>query len=208
MRLIKMFGLAAIAAVTAMAFVSATSASAETSTQLCNDHLELTCSNAASSVHMVLAPGTVGGILGGLGGGGSLYNILCLNVLVESSGADVGSLGNPQRLDFTSMSFTGCGTGSAHNNCTLTVEELPDNNLLKLGLDEGSLEALNGRLRLACANLGLDCVFDLEGILSAVGAQHLTTQTLAPELGGKFLCPNMAAPTWLLETLEDRFVLQ
>ena len=198
-----MFGLVAVAAVAAMAFVGATSASAETDTQLCNAHTGLTCSSKATSVHSVLKEGTVGKLLS------SLVDVLCLTVLVESAGDDVGDLGNPQRLDASAMSFKGCGTTSAHNNCTVTVEELPDNTLLKLGLDVGSLEASSGRTRLQGCGLGLNCLYDTEGTLFSVGAQHLTAdETPTTELGGKFFCPDNGLLDGLLETLDDRFVLQ
>jgi len=197
-----MFGLAAVAAVAAMAFVGATSASAEGPTQLCNTHTGLTCGSAATSVHSVLATGTVGKLLS------SIVDVLCLNVLVESAGGDVGALGNPQRLDASSMSFTGCGTTSAHSNCTVTVESLPDNTLLKLGLDEGSLEALNGSTRLQGCDLGLNCLYDAEGTLFAVGANHLTAEeTPTTELGGKFFCPDEGKLDGLLVTLGSRYIL-
>ncbi len=203
MRLIKMFGLATVAAVAAMAFVGATSASAETSTQLCDAHTGLTCSDAASDVHMVLAPGTVLKLLS------PLVTVLCLGELWESSGADVGALGNPQSLDLTSKVSTGCGTTSAHSNCTLTTLTLPDADLLKLGLDEGSLELLSGTFRLQGCGFGLNCEYDLEGTLVSVGAQHVTMEeTPVTELGGKFFCPDETKLDGLLETLDDRFVLQ
>jgi len=202
-RLIKTFGLIAFAVVAAMAFVGAASASAETTTQLCVAHTGLGCASAATSVHMVLAPGTVGKLLS------TIVDVLCLNVLVESSGSDIGAVAKPQRLDATSMSFTGCGTTSAHSNCTVTVESLPDNTLLKLGLDEGSLEALNGATRLQGCGLGLNCLYDTAGSLFSVGAQHLTAdETPTTELGGKFFCPDNGLLDGLLVTLANRFVLQ
>ena len=205
MRLIKLSDLVAIAAVFAMAFVGATSASAETTTQFCNAHTGLTCGagSGATSVHLVLAAGTVLKLLS------SLVDILCLNELWESSGTDVGALGNPQRLDLTTKVATGCGTTAAHNNCTLTAESLPDATLLKLGLDEGSLEFLNGTMRLQGCGLGLNCVYNLEGTLVSVGAQHVTLEvTPTTELGGKFFCPGEGTLDALLVTLSNRFVLQ
>jgi len=203
MRLIKMFGLVAIAAVAAMAFVGATSAAANTTTKLCNSHNGLACSgDGATSVHMVLATGTVLRLL-------SPIVVLCLGELWESSGADVGALGNPQRLDLTSKSSTGCGTTSAHSNCTLTIEQLPDATLLKLGLDEGSLELLNGTFRLQGCGIGLNCQYDLAGTLASAGAQHVTlNEAPTTELGGKFFCPDEGTLDGLLETLAPRFVLQ
>ncbi|HEY5710041.1 MAG TPA: hypothetical protein VIS51_11660 [Solirubrobacterales bacterium] len=108
----------------------------------------------------------------------------------------------------TEFSFEGCGTGSLHNNCTITVEEMPLSNLLKTGLDEGVLIATNGRMRLQCPNLGLDCVYDLEGIEFAVAAGHLTaSKTPTSELGGKFFCPDESLLDGLLEMTLITYVL-
>ncbi|HEY7949715.1 MAG TPA: hypothetical protein VID51_02655 [Solirubrobacterales bacterium] len=199
-RLIKMFGLAALAAVAAMAFVGATSASASASTQICTEHTGLTCAagKGSATVHQVLAAGTVGELL-------ALIDVLCLSFLVEATAL---GLGNPQSIHATSQTFSGCGTGSAHNNCTVTVQEQPLSNLLKTGLDEGVLTATNGRTRLQCSNIGLDCVYDLEGIEFAVGGGHLTAnETATNELGGKFFCPDEGLLDALLETLGNAYVL-
>jgi hypothetical protein len=80
MRAIEKIGLAALAAMAAMSLTGATSASAS-STQLCKVNTSLTCpeGEAATSVHMTLAEGTVGTLLAGLA------DVLCLNVLVEAT---------------------------------------------------------------------------------------------------------------------------
>ncbi len=194
MRSIRKIGLAALAAMVAMSLAGTTSASAS-STQLCKVNTGLTCpgGEAATSVHMTLAPGTVGKLL-------ALLNVLCLGVLVEATAL---GLGAPQPVHALSMSFTGCGTSSSHNNCTVTVQELPLSNLLKTGVDAGILTATNGRTRLVCTG-GIDCVFDTEGLEFAVGGQHLTAEeTAVTELGGKFFCPNEGTLDGLLVTLHS-----
>ncbi len=201
MRPIKMFGLAALAAVAAMAFVGATSASA-TNTQLCKVHTSLACpaGEAVTSHHMVLASGTVGKLLG------EAINVLCLSILIDATPL---GLANPQSIHTLSFTFTGCGTGSTHNNCTVTTQELPLADLLKTGLEEGVLKFTNGRLRTQCPSLGMDCVYDGEGMEFAVGGQHLTAEeTPAVELGGKFFCPNEGQIDGLFETLTDAYVLE
>ncbi|HEX6752161.1 MAG TPA: hypothetical protein VF093_01045 [Solirubrobacterales bacterium] len=199
MRLIKMFGLAAMAAVAAMA-LSAISASAM-STEICDEHAGLICEREGGgnfTIHQVLAAGTVGELL-------AIIDVLCLGFLVEATAL---GLGNPQQIHATSQTFSGCGTGSAHNNCTVTVQEQPLSNLLKSGLDEGVLTATNGRTRLVCSNIGLDCVYDLAGIEFNVGEGHLTAnETATNELGGKFFCPDEGLLDALLETLGDAYVL-
>ncbi|HEX6752856.1 MAG TPA: hypothetical protein VF093_04635 [Solirubrobacterales bacterium] len=199
MRLTKMFGLAAVAAVATMAFVGSTSASA-ISTELCEEHTGLICERTGGDnlFHQVLAAGTVGELL-------AIIDVLCLGFLVEATAL---GLGNPQQIHATSQTFSGCGTGSAHNNCTVTVQEQPLSNLLKSGLDEGVLTATNGRTRLQCSNIGLDCVYDLAGIEFNVGEGHLTAnETATNELGGKFFCPDEGLLDALLETLGDAYVL-
>ena len=200
MRLVKMFGLAAVAAVAALAFVGATSASA-TDTQLCKVHTGLTCEagNAVTSHHMVLASGSIGKLLAAI-------NVLCLGILIEATPL---GLGNPQLIHTTSFTFTGCGTSSAHNNCTVTTLEQPLANLLKTGLDEGVLAFTNGQLGTVCANLGINCVYDGEGMEFNVGAGHLTAgETPVTELGGKFLCPDEGFVDALYETLGNAYALK
>lgn len=72
----KMIGLAAASGLIAIA-LGASSASASTSTQICTAHTGLTCSSAATAVHMALKAGTIGKLL-------SPISVLCLSVLVES----------------------------------------------------------------------------------------------------------------------------
>jgi hypothetical protein len=201
MRLIKMFGLAALAAVAAMAFVGATSASA-TNTQLCSAHTGLTCGagNAVTSHHLVLASGTVGEILAAI-------DILCLGILIEATPL---GLGNPQAIHSLSQTYSGCGTGSGHNNCMVSVSEgqQPLLDLLKTGLDAGVLTALSGQTRLVCSNIGLDCLYDIAGMEFEVGGGHLTAnETGLTELGGKFFCPDEGLLDGLLEALTDVYTL-
>jgi hypothetical protein len=202
MRLIKMFGLAALAAVAAMAFVGMTTASGETSTQICSTHTGLTCGagNAVTSHHLVLASGTVGQILAAI-------DILCLGILIEATPL---GLGNPQAIHSLSQTYSGCGTGSGHNNCTVSVPagQQPLLNLLKTGLDQGVLAAVSGQVRLQCPNIGLDCLYDAAGMEFEVEAGHLTAnETGVIELGGKFLCPDEGVLDGLLEALTDVYTL-
>jgi hypothetical protein len=201
MRLIKMFGLAAFAAVAAMAFVGATSASALTNTQLCSEHPALLCpaGKGVTSVHQVLAAGTVGELLAAI-------DVLCLGYLVEATAL---GLGNPQSVHSLSQSFTGCGTGSGHNNCTVSVEsgQQPLFDLLKTGLDQGVLTALSGQLRILCANLGFDCLVDLTGAEFEADGGHLTANSTLVTLLGGFICDDEAYLDALLETLGDVYVL-
>ncbi len=198
MRFIKMFGLAAIGGVAVMAFVGATSASA-TSTQICTTHTGLTCGgNGVSTVHAVLAAGTVLEILAPI-------PVLCLSELFEATAL---GLGNPQSIHITTKTASGCGTGSAHNNCTLSTQENPLANLLKISLDLGIVTLTSGRLRLQCSSLGIDCIYDAAGMeLAAGGGQWTMEETATTELGGKFFCPDEGFLHSVMETLGDAYVL-
>jgi len=200
MRLIMLFSLAALATA-AMAFVGATSASA-LNTQLCTEHTGLSCGvgRGAPSVHVVLKAGTIGELLADI-------SVLCLGYLAEATAL---GLGSPQSVHSSTQSFTGCGTGSAHSNCTVTIpsNQQPLYSLLKTGLDEGTLTAVSGQTRLLCSNLGLDCIFDVAGMSFQAGGGHVTS-TLGPttELGGIFKCPGSGLLDALLETLTNTYVL-
>jgi hypothetical protein len=147
---------------------------------------------------MVLASGTVGKLLGAT-------NVLCLNILIEATPL---GLGNPQSIHTTSFTFTGCGTGAAHNNCTVETPEQPLANLLKTGLEEGVLTFTSGQQRTQCPNLGINCLYDGAGMEFTVGGQHLTAEeTPVTELGGKFFCPDEGLVDGLFETLTDTYVL-
>jgi len=78
--------------------------------------------------------------------------------------------------------------------------------LLKTALDAGTLTATSGQTRLVCANLGLNCIYDLAGMEFAVGGGHFTAnETLVTDLGS-FICDDGYLDA-LLETLTTTKVL-
>ncbi len=198
MRLTRTLGLAAVAAVAAMAFVGVTSASAA-NTQLCNTHTALTCGSAATSVSMTNTGQGVGTLLTDHG-----VDVLCLTI--SASGTPLG-LANPQQIHITALSFTNCGTKAAHSNCQVSVLELPLANLNKTGLDAGTIQGASGLTLVNCDNIdifGIDihCVYESNGLTLAVGAQHLTANdTSVSFVEGGELCPSESFLDGLLSTL-------
>jgi hypothetical protein len=183
MRLIKMFGLAAVATVTAMAIVGATSASAA-NTQLCNTHTALTCGSPATRIS--LEDVTTSILLN------DLVDIECSTV--KGMGTPLG-LASPQSIHFTDLEFGGCET-SENSPCEIEVLEQPLANLNKTGLDAGILTATNGKVFLFCENAifgaDIECEYDLTGASLSAGAQHATAnETPIDEIGSDLLCPNI-----------------
>jgi hypothetical protein len=220
----KMFGLAAIAAVAATAFVGASSASA-TSTVLCEFLEGLACPAgheiALEKIHLLNSP-----LPGGPGtptGTPTLLNstadILCLLVLIEAEALDLATAG-PQVIHALIQKFENCGTNSTHNNCVVTTEELPLFHLLKIGVDEGSLLALNGKKRVECTIGGfikINCVYAGNNLLYKVrGPQASGTihgdfhakETPLELVEGGGLCPTESFFDALLLPLAPTYVTE
>jgi hypothetical protein len=200
-----MLTLAAIGAAFASISVAVSPVSAETSTQLCKVHTSLVCpvEDATTVDHLVNTEPVK--LLS------SLATILCLNRLEENTPL---GLGNPQTIHTLVLEYTGCGTNSAHTNCTTETQEEPLWHLLKTGLDSGIETALNGLLHTVCNEvsifkLKIDCVYDMTGIEVTVGGQHVTAEkTPVKFVEGAGLCPENTTLDYLLETLEPTYVLE
>jgi hypothetical protein len=206
----KMFGLAAIAAVAAMAFIGASSASANGPTALCKVATEpCPAGSLIANVHLINTAGTVGILLGN----GPELTILCLTILGQGT---VGALGNPQIITTTALTFTNCGTNAAHNNCTITTTELPQLNLLRTGAGVGTVTSVNGLTRVKCTIIfEIDCTYTGAGLKFGVkssggtnGKGMLNAEgTPLENTAGSFLCPETSEiTTGLLEPLENTFI--
>lgn len=206
MRLIKVFSLVAFATAISAGLIGVSSASALVSTELCKVHpaSTLVCptGEAVEEDMQELKPNTLWVFLT------DPVNVLCLSALKKATAS---ALGNPQFLHTMELTIGGCGTAAGHNNCTVTAEQLPELTLLKIGLDEGILTALNGSLRIQCANLGLNCLYDLAGLELTMGNQLTHSggefETPIQELGGKFFCPDEASLDYLLVTEKPHYIL-
>jgi hypothetical protein len=142
---IKMLGLAALAALMAMAFVGASSAMAS-STQLCtSDPSGGSCSTATSSIHEVSS------------GKGKLLtgsNTVECNVLFSS--LSVGALGSPQTIE-GHFTYSSCGICSVHEatGTTSTIE------ILRTGHETAEVTG-NGEVSVSC--FFINCTYDGEGL--------------------------------------------
>lgn len=204
-----MFGLAALAAVAAMAFVGASSASASNNTALCSAN-ENPCSeaNQLKSLHMALTPSTVGKLLN------STANVLCLTVLANGTVLGLGTAPNGQQIHVTEFNINGCGTDSGHNNCTVTATELPLLDLLNEGGNVGVLSALSGKTNIKCTIFGfikIDCTYDGSGLEfevegGATGGMLTAEKSPASLIAGGGLCPEESFLDGLLQALGAAYI--
>ena len=138
-------------------------------------------------------------------------DILCLEFLID---AEVLNPDDPQQLHTTAFDLYKCGWGSAHSECTVTMEELPNFTVSQTPLDLGVLIAENGKMHLFCEGafkLMKECTFDLTGMeVGLEGALHTekTGHGMATDSseiwreGFGILCYEEASFEFLLEPLE------
>lgn len=148
MRLIKMFGLAAIAAVAAMAFVGASSAMAG-STSLCKEaSSELACPTGqqASAVHFFAEDA----------------ELLTPDIIVQCDALFSGTTANPlgAPLVFTGhLVYTSC-----NNLCSVTEEsEVATIETLKTGSETATVTG-SGEVRVSCGVV-INCVYNGNGLV-------------------------------------------
>jgi hypothetical protein len=196
-----MFGLAAIAAVAAMAFLGASSASATFHTALCksNEGGALTCAPANLATHIEAE--SVGSTL-------LLTDIVTVHcdsshVLAEALGLSglnptTGAI-EPQLVHLTELTFTGCKT-TAGLNCTVTVlTPLGDLLVLKTAANLANIQSHKTSAKVVCGFI-LSCTFGglptLHGLGSAndTSHAHVTASKVPLGLEGGSLCP--AEATW------------
>jgi hypothetical protein len=174
MRLIKMFGLAAIAAVAAMAFVGASSASANGSTALCKVN-QLVCPAASIFTGHVEALSTQVVIKGPL-------NVTCTHsiILGEALG-----LAKPLIIHVTELDFLNCNCPVTVSDSTGLLEALKTASNLATSTAEGFVIEMN------CS--GVNCKYGgFAQAVHVVGGNPLTIKAveIEPKLlsGSSFFC--------------------
>lgn len=198
MRLIKMLGLTAIAAVAAMAFVGVSSAMAESTAFCAEDSAESTCppGKTISHVHMI-DPALV-----------MLNPIQNLTCEVLYLGEIEGSLGSPL-VARGKLTITKCAAG-----CEIKeVSSEGEGNILKTGTELAEI-TMEGEVLAKCA-LVLHCVYNaanlvghvLGGLTTKAGERgHLTFSEAPVEKVSGLLCPNVTSMDALFETLGKFYI--
>lgn len=220
MKLPRMLGFLVTALTVAMALIGASTATAEY-TQLCTIHKE-PCPEgwALQTLHAELTPGTIW-LMENNSLGGPEIDILCLKVLLNG---ELLGLGRPQNMSVGALTFSQCGTegaGGSHSNCTVestATATFPIHmDILKLKLNLGEIEALDGAIISKCVRFGfivLECEDLLEGTVyhftGATAEDHGMINTEGTFFnGGGGLCPEEGEITsGLLEPLKDVYIVE
>ena len=217
MRLMKMLGFVAIAALAAMAFLGASSASATFNSVLCKK-LEHVCEDPLENktFHLTLTQEGTGGIwvVHGLS---PLLNILCLSVLLLGEGLKLATAPNQYEIHLSKLDLSNCGTNSTHTNCEvkslvlpvltdLLTEQLEDGT----GSGKGRLLFLNGEKLVKC-NIPLigeiDCIYEGKGTALSIkntGERGMLTANATPikkTAGSGFCSAESTITEGLLEPL-------
>jgi hypothetical protein len=201
-----MFGLTAIAAVAAMAFIGAGTASATQSTHLCKKApVNLLCpaGEAATEVHGIATNPLLHT---------SLVNVECASSLAK---ATLEALGKPQLALITDLTWTTCETHGG-TNCTVTTQLKGLLEILKLSSTDAHVYGLpananhNGTTVLVKCGAFIHCSYeaDLETTLLALPLDGVNKSTLHADtivkespIHPSVLCPNESRWLALYESL-------
>jgi hypothetical protein len=201
---IKMFGLAALAALMAMAFVGASSALATGSTALCEQE-ESICAEPITHLHEATLPGHKATILYGSG-----FNVECDALFLGD--ALNGGLGNPL-IVHGNFTFTNCEGG-----CTVTEENGPiELRLLKEASELAKVTSGTGGgaglIHVVCGGF-LNCRYTGSGLVwhglgsltSSETNGEITISGQEPSKESGIFCPSSPALDATLTPLEPIYV--
>jgi hypothetical protein len=200
MRLIKMLGLAVIAAAVAMAFAGASSALAESTALCAEDSAGSTCPSGklVSHVHMVDPA---------LQMLNSIQNFTC-EVLYLGNIENPTLLGNPLEA-IGKLTITNCAAGCEVKE----VSSEGEGNILKTGTELATI-TMEGEVLAKCA-LVLHCVYNAKKLVghvlgglttNAAERGHLTFSNAPVEKVSGLLCPNNTSMDALFESLEKFYI--
>jgi hypothetical protein len=186
---IKMLGLAALAALMAMAFVSVSSAMATESTALCTvDENPCEAANRVSHVHETTLTGAKATLLNGIS------NVLCDVLFLGDVLGGTLATAPTALLISGNFTYTNC-VDEKPNNCTVTEESAPvDIKVLKEGHELAKVTG-EGLVKVVCT--GISCKYNGENLVGhALGpllsvelnGQVDTSEKVVNKVGG-LLCP-------------------
>jgi hypothetical protein len=201
----RMLGLAAAACLVVMAFVGASSASAE-STALCTVHEE-PCA-AANMIVTLQAVAKDPKLLFKFMGAATV-------VLCERSQLTLilGALGAPQVATPTELKWENCETGGTP--CEVTTVSMGTFDILKTALNLGLMKSLGNEVNVNCVEAGITCTFGGEPQFGVAGAGHMagaghgmfTANKLSMERTAGPFCEATAALDALYEPATNFFVV-
>ena len=212
MRLTEMFGLAALAAVAAMAFLGASSAMAELPTTLCEEGSEtLTCPEGKQAKSFTMLAKTTT-LLASL-------EILCLHssAKVTVEGETLTPAGTRLAVQLSELQFKECARVSTggHSDCTVTVLKQPLLQVLKTKANLGTAKvnpAAPAEINVKCGSF-INCTYsettkpltvESAGHTEGAGRGMLTASKVEVAKGKGFLCPASAEWDALYEPLEGK----
>jgi hypothetical protein len=168
-----MFGLTAIAAVVAMAFVGASSALANGETVLCKENVT-PCPAGKKVENEIIKALAEDSVMHPLLLNTSSVDVLCLVSHIQGK---VLVLANPQVAHLEALEWLNCSTdgSAAHTNCTVTTITLGLLLLLRTGANVGTLESHGTEVLVEC--VGLHCVYGGLPSLPATGGTTLAGGT-------------------------------
>jgi hypothetical protein len=192
-----MFGLAALAALLAMAFVGASSAMAG-STVLCSNDSEASCT-AVTHVHEATLAGSQAVLKT------SILTVKCDALFLSTS---VGGEAAPQVIK-GSFTYTNC-----NNSCVVTEENGPSEILvLRTGHETSSVTG-EGLVHVVCGSF-INCLYNGEGLVGTGKGPLLSTETngevklteqAVSEEGGSFFCPDTSELTIVTTPLSATYI--
>lgn len=208
MKLLKMFGLAALMVLMTLAFVGASSAMAE-STALCKvdpgegEHEVCPVGELISHVHAATAAGNPALILS------TLTSVAC-DLLLLGNVTNANNLGEPLVLN-GNFTYTNCETFSG-TKCTVTEVSTSNNlNFVKLGHEKADL-TLEFEMNVHCGSL-INCTYNGTGLKGIARGGLLPYQAGEEEFDeqpmnktGGFFCPKTTILEFWVNSLEPVYI--
>lgn len=190
MRPMKMFGLAAVAAVSATAFIGASSASA-TSTVFCSENV-LVCPAAKKIEHATFTALSTSPFFSN-----AVANMSCTHTVFSGN---VLLLANPLVGHVSLWDFTGCSESIFGSKCTIATNNSWLFYILKIGPNKGTLSMEGAEMLINCSSIGFHCIYgnpttslSVAGSVGTALAAVVATSVTLPKKGGGFFCPETSS---------------